>query len=304
MQTNRRTFVKQAACLSLVPSALARYAQTLNMDISSKYLSTIGIQLWTVRDQLAASPQKTLSKIAELGYQQVELMNVMQQRVLAPIVKDLGMSINSSFFDLSYVIGGWEYAGAEAPKKATLETVIDHAKKIGISKLVFGYLYPQQRETLDQYKSIIDPLNKAGELCRAAGIQLCYHNHNFEFKPLDGGVPYDVLIERLDPELVKFELDVFWADIAGWDPVKLMKRLKGRLELIHLKDKLENTPVIYENDQVPEEAFQALGAGTVKLMKVLKLAEKYDVSYCFVEQDFSPDPLKSIEESIGFLKNS
>ena len=145
-------------------------------------------------------------------------------------------------------------------------------------------------------------VNKAGEKAKAAGIQLCYHNHSFEFGPLGGEVPYEVLIKELDPELVKFELDVFWVSIGGYDPVELMNRLGKRVGLVHLKDKMEGLPTIYDEGKVPPEAFKELGNGVVDLKEVIAIAAKNKVPYCFVEQDQSPDPIKSVEESVTFMK--
>ena len=298
---NRRAFLKSAGYIGLT-LPLSQFLTRLNaLNMPSTYANNLGIQLYTVRDLLKANPKETLKAIAEAGYQQVELMDVTTQGDLLPIIEDLGLAKNSSFFDLSYVIGGWEYGGKTAPAQADMDYVIEKAANAGLTNLVFGYLYPQQREKLDQYRAITEQLNVAGEKCKNAGIQLCYHNHNFEFKKLDDGVPYEVLMERLDPNFVKFELDVFWADIAGWNPVKLMKQLGDRLHLVHLKDKAKGTPVIMDNGEVPKEAFRELGGGTVNLKKVLKQAEKMNVAHCFVEQDHSPDPIHSIGLSYQYM---
>jgi sugar phosphate isomerase/epimerase len=112
-----------------------------------------------------------------------------------------------------------------------------------------------------------------------------------------------VLIERLDPKGVKFELDVFWASIAGWDPIETMNRLGDRMAQIHLKDKRKGEPVIYANEATPEEAFKELGNGVIDIPAVIQLAEKYDVAHCHVEQDHSEDPLVSIEKSMTYLRS-
>ncbi|MEN0051474.1 MAG: sugar phosphate isomerase/epimerase, partial [Bacteroidota bacterium] len=172
------------------------------------------------------------------------------------------------------------------------------------TEIVFGYMLPGERATLEQYKKISDRLNKAGEECKAAGIQLCYHNHSFEFLPMEGSTGYDVLIERLDPELAKFELDVFWSSLGGVEPVGLMEKLGERVHLLHLKDKLTGSPVIYDEGKVPEETFLPLGKGAVNMKGVLELAQKNNVKYCMVEQDQSPDPIQDIGVSVSYLENA
>jgi sugar phosphate isomerase/epimerase len=168
--------------------------------------------------------------------------------------------------------------------------------------LVFGYIGKEERQTLDQYRTYIDRLNRAGELCNRAGIILCYHNHSFEYQPIDGQMPYDLLISGLDPELVQFELDIFWASLGGYDPAKLMQRMKGQITLLHLKDKFKGTAMIYDENRVPERAFQELGDGVIDIRKVLEQAPQAGVRQCFVEQDQSPDPIASIARSRGYLR--
>ena len=102
--------------------------------------------------------------------------------------------------------------------------------------------------------------------------------------------------------MVQFELDVFWASIGGYDPVQLTERIVDRIGLLHLKDKLVETPVIFDEGKVPEKAFKELGNGVVDLPTIIKIAEKAKIKYCFVEQDHSPDPLKSVRESVEYMQ--
>ena len=301
MNYSRRSFIQTAGVGSCGAFMANAAPEIFNMMASTKYLSTIGVQLYTLRNQLEKDVANTLKMIATLGYKQIELMDVVDQEAYLAIAKDLGLSVHSSFFNWCYAIGGWEY-GDQPASSMTMEAVIEKAAKMELSELVFGYMYPEQRETIDQYKAIAEQLNKVGELCKKANIQLCYHNHNFEFKPIGEIVPYELLIEEMDKDLVKFELDVFWADIADNNPVKWMKKLDDRLHLLHLKDKRNGTPVLYDNGIVPENAFMELGRGTLNIRKVLKEAEKMKVKYCFVEQDHSFNPLESISMSMNYLR--
>lgn len=294
----RRNFIKQSAAsslsLSLVPSIYFRE--------QNAYVDQIGLQLYTVRNQMAEDPAGTLKAIKTAGYNQVEGGNPLEYGNMLPMIKDAGLYSQSSFINQAYITERWDLQGANAPASKSIDAVIEAAEKHGLKYLVFGYLSKAERETLDQYKQYAEKLNKAGEQCEQAGIHLCYHNHSFEFQPIDGKVPYDLLIEELDPRNVQFELDIFWASIGGHAPEKLMKKMKGQIRLLHLKNKKAGIADEYDEGKVPEDAFQEVGDGVINVQKVLKLAPKVGVEQCFVEQDQSPDPIQSIAESTAYLK--
>jgi sugar phosphate isomerase/epimerase len=240
----------------------------------------------------------TLQAVADAGYKQVELMDAVKDGEKAKIAKDLGMKVSSSFMDWTTICG----PSKDSP---SVETTIDAAKKLGLKYLVFGYVGKGHRETPDQFKSIADKCNALGEQCKKAGIQLCYHNHSFEFTKLDGDqTGFDVFIDRFDKELTKFELDVFWVQIGGWDPIETMHRLNGRIAQLHLKDLLKGTPTIWDESAVPHEAFKELGEGVVDIDSVVDVGRKIGVEQCHVEQDQSPSPLQSIKTSIKYLRDA
>jgi sugar phosphate isomerase/epimerase len=265
---------------------------------ADSYMKTLGLQLYTLRNQMAEKPNATLLKVAEAGYKQVELMDVTAAPSLVPLAKEHGMTVTSSFMN-------WALLGmAQPPKDAgTVEQCIDLAAKNGLKYLVFGYVGKGNRETPDHYKGIAERSNKAGELCKKSGIQLCYHHHSFEFEPLAGGkCGMDYLIESFDHSLVPFEIDVFWAALGGWDPIETLKKLKGRVVQVHLKDLKPEVPTIYDEGKVPKEAFKEVGAGRIAMKPILDVCHEIGVAQCHVEQDQSPDPLDSVQKSIRHLQ--
>jgi len=193
----------------------------------------------------------------------------------------LGLDVTSSFMS-------WE--AICKPRKSgvpTTDEIIEAAKKMELQHLVFGYIGKGFRETTEQMKKIAKSSNELGKKAADAGIQLCYHNHAFEYEKIDGDTTgYDVLINELDNDLCKFEFDVFWAKIGGWDPLETMKKLNGRISQVHLKDLKEGTAVIYDEGKVPKDAFQECGDGTIDMGAVMKLASE-----------------KSIGQSIDHLKS-
>ncbi|WPP50158.1 sugar phosphate isomerase/epimerase family protein [Catalinimonas niigatensis] len=294
----RREFIKQSAVaslsLSLVPSMYFRQ--------HNAYVDKIGLQLYTVRNQMAKDPAGTLKAIKAAGYSQVEGGNPLEYGNMLPMIKDAGLYSQSSFINQAYITERWDLQGDNAPQSKSMDAVIEAAKKHNLKYLVFGYLTKAERESIDQYKQYAERLNQVGEQCEQAGIHLCYHNHSFEFQPINGQVPYEVLIKELDPKNVQFELDIFWASVGGHDPVKLMKKMKGQIRLLHLKNKKQGIADEYDEGQVPKDAFQEVGDGVIDIIKVLKLAPKAGVEQCFVEQDQSPDPIESIAQSTAYLK--
>jgi sugar phosphate isomerase/epimerase len=147
-------------------------------------------------------------------------------------------------------------------------------------------------------------LNKAGQRCKSAGIQLCYHNHAFEFEPVkEGGNLLDVLMKNTDPKLVALELDIMWAKVGGVEPVKVFEQYKGRIPLVHMKNVKAGIGPQY-NEKVPRDAFEEVGKGVIAIGPVLKAAQKAGAKHFFVEQDQTPgNPLDSLRGSAGYLKS-
>ena len=291
---DRRAFLQTTGAAGLA-AILSRPLLAFPSD--SRYLKTMGLQVYTVRNQLAKDVPSTIRAIADAGYHQVELMNVADADQYMPIVKDTGMQVTSAFID-------WRaMTTPDAEGVPSVDSMIDTSVRHGIRYLVFGYVGKGHRETVDQLKVLAQRANEAGEKCRQANIQYCYHNHSFEFQKLPGGMTgFSVFVQEFDPQLVKFELDVFWAAIGGLDPVKTLNRLKGRVAQVHLKDLLKGVGTIYDESKVAPEAFKEVGNGTLDWPGVLQACEATGVEQCHVEQDQSPDPVASIGQSLKYLR--
>ena len=290
----RRTFL-QVTGVGL-GSLLARPASAF--AASSPYLKTLGLQLYTLRNQLANDVPGTIKAVAEAGYYQVELMRVVADDPVFQAARDNGLKVTSAMIDWKTLVTPGE------PGVPSFQETLDVAVQQELKFLVIPYVGKGHRETADQLKVLARRANRAGAACRKAGIQLCYHHHSFEFATLpDGTKRWDVFVEHFDPELVKFEIDVFWAKIGGLDPVATIRGLKGRVAQLHLKDLLKGTPTIQDESKVPKEAFKEVGNGIIDWPAVLDAAQFAGVTQCHVEQDQSPDPIASIGQSIRYLKS-
>ncbi|MBK1875232.1 sugar phosphate isomerase/epimerase family protein [Pelagicoccus mobilis] len=287
----RRQFLRTALASTLASSAAF---QALALSKNNRYRNDIGIQLYTLRNQLKADLAGTLKSVAEAGYKQVECYGFPDAEEMIKVAKDNGLAVNSSHF-------AWE--SVTDPKKegvAPFAQILDQANEAGLTHLVVPYVHGHNRETLDDYKRLAENCNKASVEAKKAGVQLAYHNHAFEFEPKEGGKSgYDVFVEEFDSDMM-FEIDVFWVVVGGVDPVKLIKKLKGRVSQLHLKD-LKKGTTLPEFGQLPKDAFKELGNGMIDIEPIIKVAEKAGVSHCHVEQDQSPDPIKSVQQSIQYL---
>ena len=139
-----------------------------------------------------------------------------------------------------------------------------------------------------------DQLNIAGERCKKSGIQLCYHNHDFEFIKQDDQYPYDILMSS-DKDLVKMEMDIYWIKKAGQDPIELFKKHPGRYPLWHVKDM----------DHTPQQSFTEVGNGIIDFKQIFKYKREAGMKYFFVEQDkCEGSPFDSIAKSIAYIKKN
>jgi sugar phosphate isomerase/epimerase len=266
-------------------------AAALTTRAGAKQLSTIGVQLYTVRTVLPEKPAETLRAIEAIGYREVEATQAGLDKIW-PALQATKLKPVSVHIDSKIVTQG---------SNEELSRAIDDFKKRGFSYVVFPYLPPAERGGLDVIKKVAAKLNAAGEKCRAAGLHFAYHNHAFEFEPMGGKMPFDVFLEDTDPKLVGLEMDVFWVSVAGHDPAELLAKLKGRVPLVHLKDKAADTPVRF-NESVPRTTFKEVGNGTLDWPKVLRAADAAGVQHYFVEQDQTPgDPIESLRQSFAFI---
>ena len=276
---SRRSLLKSAALT--LPAA----------HLFGRQLRAIGVQLYTVRNVLPQKPEETLRAIEAIGYQEIEATYGGLDRIW-PAIRGTRLNPVSVHLDNTLMNAG---------KEDELARAIDQAKKWGFAYAVFPYVPPNERGGLDKFRELSDKLNRAGEKCRAAGLRFCYHNHAFEFQPMEGTTGFQTMIERLDPKLCAFEMDCFWVSVAGHDPVELLSRLSGRVALLHLKDKAEGTAVRY-NESVDRGAFKEVGHGTLNWPAILRAAESAGVQRYFVEQDQTPgDPIDSLRQSFAYL---
>lgn len=221
-----------------------------------------GIQLYTLRDSMQQNLPATLEAVAAIGYKEVECagyFDVPPER-LRRMIEDLGMTSPNSHVDWSRM--------RDDPRP-----VIEAAAAVGNQWATIAWLPEEERRPLDKWKGWAEVLNKAGAMAKAYGLRVAYHNHDFEFTPTDGGVPFDILLAETDPALVDFELDFFWVRKAGRDIGEVLAQAPGRFTMAHIKDMSAGGDMV------------DVGAGEIDFAGLLGTPAGRRVAHLFVEHD-------------------
>lgn len=275
--TNRRKFLKITTAGALGAIALGPMACTTSA-IDKKSFG-VGIQLYTIRDAMAADLLGSLQKVSDLGYKNLELADYANNKFYgyAPkefkkIVNDMGMDIISSHTAVE----------SKGIKQDNAKRMADDHAEVGVKYCVQPWVNDEDR-TIETYKRMIGDWNEVGRIMKNVGIQFGYHNHNFEFKNIDGIVPYfDIFMPEMDADFITMELDLYWATKAGQDPVEMFKKYPGRFQLLHFKDMSEKMAPFYD---VVKDDITSVGDGLIDFKRIYAARETAGMKYLFVEDD-------------------
>jgi len=239
-----------------------------------------GIQLYTVRELMQQDVAATLRLLAGLGYQEVEFAGLFKHSAtaVASWLAEYGLSAPAGHVMLQ-------------PMLAETNRVLDEALALGHRYLVMPYLFEHQRnDGLRSYQQLAEQLNRVGERCQAVGLQLAYHNHDFEFAVMDNTTPYEILLTQTDAKLVKMEIDLYWAAKMQVDVPALFQRYPGRFPLWHLKD------------MAADGNFADLGTGRINFTAVVNAASVAGLQHAFVERDTTDNVQRTLQQGIRGFK--
>lgn len=284
----RRDFVKNTGLLTVGAFAMGHTDMVADI-LKNKTIDPFGVQLYSVRDVLPGDPKGVMTKLAGMGYKQFESYGGSEGFLwgLSPgemktFLADIGVDMVSTHFNYMGVAG----------KPDELKKNIEMAEGAGLKYMLCPYIGAQK--SWDDWKRIAENLNKAGEEVSKAGLKFGYHNHDYTFKPLEGKLPQEYLLENTNPEYVIFELDLCWIDVAGVDTAAHLKKYGDRYELCHIKD----------YNMVDGKPAQCdLGKGSVDMKNTLKSALKSNIKYFIVEQEEYPvSSLESLKLDAAYMK--
>lgn len=250
---------------------------------AAEQLERIGLELYAVRRTMARDPERTLAAVRAIGYSDVELLwsfgNFGRTPAqVAAALKHEGLRAPSAHISAAAILVGWE---------RSLET----AKLLGHEYLIVPELTPDTQRTLDDWLEWADRFNAAGAVARRAGVWLAFHNEAMHMKPIDGTVPYDVFIGRLDPSLVRLQLDVGNMLLGGGDPMRYLAKYSDRYWSFHLKDVLPDRSSDVE-----------LGRGVFDFKRFLAAVPAVNDKPCYVEQEGAADELAAARSNFQYLR--
>jgi sugar phosphate isomerase/epimerase len=285
---NRRNFLTQTGLLSagvlLAPGLL-----------KAKSARPVGLQLYSLRNQLPKDVSGVIAKVAKAGYKEVEPFGYSKEKGFwgldakdfSTLLKNNGLTTPSAHYDMNKFFG--------TGSTEELKNYIEAANITGQSHVIVPSINNNFIKTVDDFKDTADKLNKAAEICKQSGLKLGYHNHNFEWKPVGGTTFYDVIINNTDPKLVTMEMDIYWVVRSGQDPVELFAKHPGRFGFVHVKDMDKTQPNL--NTEI--------GKGSIDFKTILRKAKLAGVKHFIVEQEnyIDIDPYVSIAESCKYVKD-
>ena len=278
----RRTFVKTASA-----GMFAGMLMPQNIFAHLPAATNIGLQLYSLRGEIKEDLEGSLKKIADIGYHFLEAAGYSEGKFygLEPtefkdLVNKYGMKLISSHLSFN---------------ENEISRVLSAHKEAGIKYLVWPWIGKEQRETIENYKDLAKKFNTWGELCKENGLSFGYHNHDFEFYPINGVVPYQVLLESTDPDFVFMQLDLYWIIFAGQDPVEYFEKYPGRFKLWHVKDMKAGA----------DKKMTEVGTGIIDYKKIFEYSSLAGMKEFFVEQDvIEGDGFESVKKSFDFLNSA
>ena len=283
----RKEFLRLSGGLAMAGLASKSVLASFAGDEAAKKIKTFGLQLWTVRGDLAKDPKEVLKQVASFGYKHVESFEGaqgmfwgMKNTEFKKYITDQGLNMYSSHFG----------------NTLDFEKKVADASEIGMKYLTLAYEGPGK--TIDDYKKMAEDFNHKGELCKKSGLRFAFHNHDFSFRLLEGQYAQDVLINNTDPSLVDFEMDMYWVVAAGQDIETWLKKYKNRFRLCHVKDRSKTPGTDNGKNSVD------LGTGNINYPKILKTAKANGVQYFIVEQEYfeGTTPMKAAEADAAYMK--
>lgn len=279
---DRRNFITTVGLAAAAQVGCATVGQTGMTQ--SRRLGRVGLQLYSLRDDARRDLERTLADIAAAGYRDVELLGSFKNFDTAPARVRQMLDANGLRAPSTHVSGS---------ALDELERQLDDAQTLGHQYLIVASLPIQGTPTLDDYRRWADRLNEAGRRARMRNVWVGFHNHAGDFTLVDGMVPYDLLIERTDPSLVRMQLDTGNLAMAGRDPLDYMKRFGARYWSFHIKD-VPRLGATSDTD---------LGKGVIDFRRLLASIDDIDRKLLFVEQETYPTgtPLESVRRGYAYL---
>lgn len=284
---SRRNFLKQSGLFAAAVAVAPSFACT---PVAKK---AVGLQLYSLRDVIKNDISSIISKVAAIGYKEVETFSYsakngfwgLDATAFKALLDQHGMNSPSGHFEMGEYISG--------KNTDVLKAYIEAANILGSTYVTVPWLDGNVRKTADDYKKIAAKLNEAGTLCKASGLKIAYHNHDFEFKKFGDTTGFDILLKETDKKLVDFELDLYWAVRSAVNPLDLFNAHPKRFTMFHVKDM----------DKANKALNAEIGQGSIDFKNILTGAKQAGVKHYFVEHEtnYKPDVMGSVKSSFDYV---
>ncbi|MEY4273766.1 MAG: hypothetical protein RL638_714 [Bacteroidota bacterium] len=302
MNSSRRTFLRNSA---FGLGALAFASPALQSLAAVKYKKLVGIQLYSVREDMKKDPQGTLNALAEMGYKYVEHANYINRKFYGWEAKefkkrldDLGMKMPSGHT----VMGKAHWDDAKNDFTDLWKYTVEDAATMGQELVISPSIDMGIRKDKNLLLKYMDIFNKSGELCQKSGMRFGYHNHDFEFsEKLDGELLYDIMLNNTDPKLVAQQLDIGNMINGGGVPAEVMKKFPGRFVSMHVKDEVPSAA----GHEKFESTILGKGSGQIDVQALVKLGDKEGGTKHFIIEQESYQglqPLACMKENIAIMR--
>ena len=297
MTTSRRTFLKNSAVLLAGTALLSKTALA-----ASKPNEIIGLQLYSVRDDMKKDPIGTLTAVAKMGYKNVEHANYIDRKFYgysAPEFKKILDGLGLKMVSGHTVMGKNHWDTAKNDFADSWKYTIEDAAYLGQKYVVSPSMDGSMRKTYDDFLRYMEIFNKCGALCQKSGMKFSYHNHSFEFsEKLNDIKIFDIMMQKMDPKMVLMQLDIGNMYIAGAKALDILGQYPGRFELLHVKDEIaNNSPEKFESS--------ILGKGIIPTKEAMDLGRKIGGTTCFIIEQESyqnATPIESVKEDLEVVK--
>ena len=262
-------------------TAMAAMPLVSRLPWSGDKLDRLGLAAITVRSLIQKDPDRALAQVAQIGYRDLD-MYIFETRLMPKQTRALldryHLSCRSARVATPAIYRGWE-------------RTLDAANTLGAKWIALANVPWEERTTFRDWQELADVFNRVGEAAKQRGLRFVYHNHDFELEPLEGKVPHDFLVANTDPDLVRFQLDVYWLTKGGRDPVTEINRLSSRVASLHLKDM----------DRTSAREIVPPGDGILNFVPILAAARRAGIDDLYVEVDGPRDGMDAARSSYAYL---
>ena len=299
MKTSRRTFIKSGA----MAIAATAFMPDSTFAAQAQKKGVIGVQLYSVRDDMTKDPLGSLKQVAKMGYKYVEHANYVDRKFYgykAPefkkVLDDLGLKMISGHT----VMGRQHWDETKKDFSDSWKMTIEDAGVLGQKYVVSPSMDESMRKKYDDFKHYMDIFNKCGELCKKKGMKFGYHNHDFEFsEKLNNEKLFDIIMKSIDPDLVVIQLDMGNLYNGGAIAKDVVNQYPGRFENIHVKDEI---PATGGNEKYESTI---IGEGIVNAREVVDLATKIGGTKVYIIEQESyqgKTPMECIQKDLEIMK--